>query len=77
MTMWIETSVDRRGSEGKCKNAARLIKRNGMGLLQIDGLGCLAGTDGPGIAAVVTPLARRLTSAATGRQKMAFGNTGC
>ena len=39
MTMWIETSVDRRGSEGKCKNAARLIKRNGMGLLQIDGLG--------------------------------------
>ena len=38
MTMWIETSVDSRGSEGKCKNAARLIKRNGTGLLQIDGL---------------------------------------
>ena len=77
MTMWIETSVDRRGSEGKCKNAARLIKRNETGLLQIDGLRVPGESQWFECSSGGNTLASRLTTAATRKQKMGFGNMGC
>lgn len=39
MAMWIETSVERRGSGTECKNAAGLNTGNVRGLLQMNGLG--------------------------------------